>query len=185
MTIARRNECDDGSNDNNNNVNDIDDKYSFPKCKDSVNNNNGSGNNKFKKVKINQSSSFNNHSKQKTIPRINNSNAKKIHSDLYNKTYFKAVENYSLFQNSFFIPEQRILYKQTSSPYHQTHKNDNYKNCKKNFSELQLKRHSKVKTRNIKPIITTTDNISKTVSSFRNNDYQLQTQDTSSPVELV
>ena len=42
-----------------------------------------------------------------------------------------------------------------------------------------------MKTRNIKPIITTTDNISKTVSSFRNNEYQLQTQDTSSPVELV
>ena len=187
MTIARKNECDSGSdNNNNNNVNDIDDKYSFPKCKDGINSD--SGNNMFKKVKIKQSSSFNNnnnHSKQKTIPRINNSNAKKIHSDLYNKTYFKAVENYSLFQNSFFIPEHRILYKQTSSPYHQTHKNDNYKNCKKNFSELQLKRHSKVKTRNIKPIITTTDNISKTVSSFRNNDYQLQTQDTSSPVELV
>lgn len=187
ITIARRNECVDGSDNNINNVNDIDDKYSFPKCKDGVNSD--SDNNKFKKVKINQSSSFNNnnnHSKQKTIPRINNSNAKKIHSDLYNKTYFKAVENYSLFQNSFFIPEHRILYKQTSSPYHQTHKNDNYKNCKKNFSELQLKRHSKVKTRNIKPIITTNDNnISKTVSSFRNNDYQLQTQDTSSPVELV
>ena len=177
MTIARKNECD--GSDNNNNVNEIDDKCSFRKCKDIVN----SDNTVLKKVKINQSS-FNGHSKQKTIPRVNNSNAKKIHSDLYNKTYFKAVENYSLFQNSFFIPEQRILYKQTSSPYHQTHKNDNYKNCKKNFSELQLKRHSKVKTRNIKPI-STNDNISKTVSSFRNNDYQLQTQDTSSPVELV
>ena len=38
--------------------------------------------------------------------RVDNSKARELHPDLYNKTYFKAVENYSLFKNSFFIPEK-------------------------------------------------------------------------------
>ena len=37
---------------------------------------------------------------------VDNSKAKQLHPDLYNKTYFKAVENYSLFKNSFFIPDK-------------------------------------------------------------------------------
>lgn len=37
-------------------------------------------------------------------PRIDNSNAKKLHQDLYNKTYFKAIENFSLFKNTCLLP---------------------------------------------------------------------------------
>ncbi len=47
--------------------------------------------------------------KQNFIKKINkpdNSKAKILHIDLYNKTYFNAVENYSLFKNSCFLPHK-------------------------------------------------------------------------------
>ena len=48
---------------------------------------------------------------KKKTKKIDNSNAKKIHPDLYNKTYFKAVENYSLFKNSIFVPNTKSIFK--------------------------------------------------------------------------
>lgn len=40
-------------------------------------------------------------------PRIDNSNAKKLHQDLYNKTYFKAIENFSLFKSTCLLPSEK------------------------------------------------------------------------------
>ena len=41
--------------------------------------------------------------------RVDNSNAKALHSDLYNKTYFNAVENYTIFKDTCFLPKKKIL----------------------------------------------------------------------------
>lgn len=137
-------------------------------------------------------SSGNDKSKQSNIKgRVDNSNAKKIHGDLHNKTYFKAVENYSLFKNSFFIPEKKQIYQQTSSPFKQTHRNDNYRNNKKNFNELQLKRHLKPNSTLHYNALTNTIDIAKTISSFRHPGitplYMSNDQQSSitSPVELI
>ena len=38
--------------------------------------------------------------------RLNNSGGRILHNDLYNKTYFNALVNFSLFKNSCFLPEK-------------------------------------------------------------------------------
>ena len=79
--------------------------------------------------------------------RVDNSNAKILHSDLYNKTYFNAVENYTIFKNTCFLP------KKINKTYHDrsntdTSKNfnininDNFENCK---TEKFLKQRKKTK----------------------------------------
>ena len=57
--------------------------------------------------KVENNKKYNCHRKSK---RIDNSKAKEIYPDLYNKTYFKAIENYSLFRNSFFIPKTKTIF---------------------------------------------------------------------------
>ena len=61
----------------------------------------------------------------KKLSRPDNSNAKILHLDLYNKTYFNAVENYSLFKNSCFLPHKFNIQVNKSL------KNLNKKNTKK------------------------------------------------------
>ena len=73
--------------------------------KDEVIDNNNTNEEEEKKKEENQKTS-NTQSKMRISklrklymkPRVDNSDAKRLHSDLYHKTYFKALENYSLFK---------------------------------------------------------------------------------------
>ena len=38
--------------------------------------------------------------------KFNNSDGRILHNDIYNKTYFNALVNFSLFKNSCFLPEK-------------------------------------------------------------------------------
>ena len=60
-------------------------------------------------------------------PRVDNSNAKKLHSDLYHKTYFKALENYSLFKNTCLLPEKITSQSVTSTNLNSKHIGSPYK----------------------------------------------------------
>ena len=179
----------------------VDDDNNNESENDNESNNNSSTEQKKRKRKVTISTIGNNSnnayipssdkSKQGNIKgRVDNSNAKKIHGDLHNKTYFKAVENYSLFKNSFFIPQKKQIYQQTSSPFKQTHRNDNYRNNKKNFNELQLKRHLKPNSTLHYNSISNTIDIAKTISSFRHPGItplymSNEQQSITSPVELI
>lgn len=55
--------------------------------------------------------------------RVDNSKARELYPDLYNKTYFRAVENYSLFKNSFFIPDKIATETKFSQPRNHLQKN--------------------------------------------------------------
>lgn len=90
---------------------------------------------------------------KKSLPkRVDNSKAKQLHPDLYNKTYFKAVENYSLFKNSFFIPdkintkkskEQKQMMRSTEyRPNKKTVRFGNTKSDEKNMTTMSLNNHN-------------------------------------------
>ena len=66
--------------------------------------------------------------------RVDNSNAKNLHSDLYNKTYFNAIEHYSIFKNSCFLPKRfnKTFNEENNNDSNLEKKNKKYK-IKKTF----------------------------------------------------
>ena len=62
--------------------------------------------------------------------RVDNSNAKALHSDLYNKTYFNAVENYTIFKDTCFLPKKKI-----KKTYHDRSNTETSDNFNINFNE--------------------------------------------------
>ena len=70
-------------------------------------------------------------------PRVDNSNAKKLHSDLYHKTYFKALENYSLFKNTCLLPEKITSTSTTSTNLHAKHIGSSYKKTYRSKADKQ------------------------------------------------
>ena len=63
--------------------------------------------------------------------KVDNSKAKDLYPELYHKTYFNAVENYSLFKNTCFLPNQSY-FKSNSNSF-------NNNSLNKNTSKIKLK----------------------------------------------
>ena len=109
----------------------------------------------------------------KKLSRPDNSNAKILHLDLYNKTYFNAVENYSLFKNSCFLPHKFNIQVNKSL------KNLNKKNAKKpnltnTFSESKIKFKKKkindyISNDDNNNNISSTNDLFKTIKNNKNN----------------
>ena len=68
--------------------------------------------------------------------KVDNSNAKSFYPDLYYKTYFNAVENYSLFKNSCFLPNKFNYDNHLNHTNYNVNKSENEKKNKtlKNFN---------------------------------------------------
>ena len=91
--------------------------------------------------------SYNNKDKLiKNNKKIDNSGAKNLHKDLYNKTYFNALENFSLFKNTCFLPDK----------FDYNNKNKNKNNKSKftiyNYHEKNFFTPPNQKTKNIQKI---------------------------------
>lgn len=83
--------------------------------------------NSSKGITNNNNNSNNSNAQVIIKPRVDNSQAKRIHEDLHHKTYFKALENYPLFKHSCFLPEKfptvhTPSYNRTSHIKHSRHK---------------------------------------------------------------
>ncbi len=83
--------------------------------------------------------------------RADNSKAKELHSDLYNKTYFNAVENYSIFKDTCFLP------KKINNTV-----NENNNNFRNTFNEINIKNKNKINKYRIK---------NRVINNMRNNDF--------------
>ncbi len=57
--------------------------------------------------------------------KVDNSNARSFYPDLYYKTYFNAVENYSLFKNSCFLPNKLNIENELNNTNYNIHKSEN------------------------------------------------------------
>ena len=107
--------------------------------------------------------------------KVDNSKAKALYPDLYNKTYFNAVENYSLFKNSCFLPNKfNFGFKNNSNGnfkiFNKTIQNDNNK-----IKKIKIIEHKRKKTDN-------------DIFLDDNNNYSLNNKkgiNTSSPGDLV
>ena len=80
--------------------------------------------------------------------KVDNSKAKALYPDLYNKTYFNAVENYSLFKNSCFLPNKfNFGFKNNSNGnfkiFNKTIQNDNNK-----IKKIKIIEHKRKNTDN-------------------------------------
>ena len=83
--------------------------------------------------------------------RADNSKAKELHSDLYNKTYFNAVENYSIFKDTCFLP------KKINNTV-----NENNNNFRNTFNEINIKNKNKINKYRIK---------NRVINNMRNNEF--------------
>ena len=74
--------------------------------------------------------------------RVDNSNAKALYPDLYNKTYFNAVENYSLFKNSCFLPKKfnNTIIPNKINQFNRTSQNVHHKKMPKIIDDKNLRR---------------------------------------------
>ena len=108
--------------------------------------------------------------------RVDNSNAKILHSDLYNKTYFNAVENYTIFKNTCFLP------KKINKTYHDRSNTDTSKNfninINDNFENYKTEKFLKQRKKIIKKRNINNDNL-------ESNSYSKNIINISSPNELV
>ncbi len=119
-------------------------------------------------------------SKNLKIPknkRVDNSNAKALHSDLYNKTYFNAVENYTIFKDTCFLP------KKINKTYHDRSNTDTSQNFNINFNEDYLGYNSTQKIFKKKNAIIKKRNINN--DNLENGSYSKNIINISSPNELV
>ncbi len=119
-------------------------------------------------------------SKNLKIPknkRVDNSNAKALHSDLYNKTYFNAVENYTIFKDTCFLP------KKINKTYHDRSNTDTSQNFNINFNEDYLGYNSTQKIFKKKNAIIKKRNINN--DNLESGSYSKNIINISSPNELV
>ena len=93
----------------------------------------------------------NNSKKKNKRGRADNSKAKELHSDLYNKTYFNAVENYSIFKDTCFLP------KKINNTV-----NENNNNFRNTFNEINIKNKNKINKYRIK---------NRVINNMRNNEF--------------
>ena len=98
--------------------------------------------------------------------KIDNSGAKNLYKDLYNKTYFNALENFSLFKNTCFLPD-KFDYNNNLSKYTMS-----------NFQEKKLFTSPNQKKKNIK-IINNNNNL------INSNPYKYEIGDTKDLIQLL
>ena len=79
--------------------------------------------------------------------KVDNSKAKALYPDLYNKTYFNAVENYSLFKNSCFLPNKFNFGKNNSNSNFKVF-NKTIQNEDKKIKKIKIIEHKRKNTDN-------------------------------------
>ena len=101
--------------------------------------------------------------------RVDNSNAKSFYPDLYYKTYFNAVENYSLFKNSCFLPNNFENGLNNTNYNINKSENENKNKTIKKFIVQKIKNKKKKDNKTLKQY-NINNNINKNKTPFSNLD---------------